>query len=295
MSGATQWIPASKLPAGRYAFWVRELVSGSEASPWSKRLIFTQQEPAVQITSGLNPGLDQTPVIGWQAIAGAASYELWINRVGVAVPALRQSGITATTHRVQVALGNGDFKVWVRADLGGGRTTGWGAGYTMSIGATVMPNIAGTTISWNAVPSATHYELWINYDGGERAKQAKLVYLPIYTQTTYTITAPLPKGRYTAWIRAVRAESGSLYEAAWSRPVEVQLTQAAEPELLNGKLLTEVFKAIAKDGLPEPPLVVNEPEYLEADDSESVVARDNNDAGTWQLVAEEEVKLKSAS
>ena len=251
VTGATQWTPASDLAAGQYAFWVRELVTSATASPWSIRFVLTQQEPAVKVTSGLNPELDQTPVLGWAAKIGAVSYELWIGRTGVPGSVYLRTGLTATSHRVVTPLGNGEFTVWVRANLGGGRTTAWGPGYRMSIGAAVVLNVTGTTVSWNAVPSATHYELWINYEGGERAKQARIVYQETYAQTSYTLSATLPKGRYKAWVRAVRAEDGQRYFGAWSSAAEMQVSQAATPEFSDAFLLTELFTAIASHGLSD--------------------------------------------
>ena len=250
---ATQWTPPFNLAAGQYAFWVRELVTSAAASPWSTRFQLTQQEPAVKVTSGLSPALDQTPVLGWATKVGAVSYELWISRTGVPGAVYRRTGLTGTSHRVATPLGNGQFTVWVQANLGGGKTTAWGPGYQMSIGATVVLSVAGTTVSWNAVPTATHYELWINYEGGEKAKQARIVYQETYVQTSYTLSAPLPKGRYKAWVRAVRAEEGHLYFGAWSSAADVQVSQAATPVIPDAFLLTELFTAIARDGIAEKP------------------------------------------
>lgn len=256
VTGATQWTPAFDLAAGRYAFWVRELVTSAAVSPWSIRFVLTQQEPAVKVTSGLNPELDQTPVLGWATKVGAVSYELWIGRTGVPGSVYQRTGLTATSHRVATSLGNGEFTVWVRANLGGGRTTAWGPGYRMSIGASVALRVTGTTVSWNAVPSATHYELWINYEGGERAKQARIVYQETYLQTSYTLSASLPKGRYKAWVRAVRAEDGQRYFGAWSSAAEMQVSQAATPGFSDAFLLTELFTAIASHGLSDNPKTI---------------------------------------
>ncbi len=257
VNGTTQWTPPFELAAGQYAFWVRELVTSAAVSPWSIRFVLTQQEPAVKVTSGLKPELDQTPVLGWATKVGTVSYELWIGRTGVPGCVYRRTGLTGTSHRVATPLGNGEFTVWVRADLGGGKTTAWGPGYQMSIGAAVVLNVTGTTVSWNAVPSATHYELWINYEGGEKPKQARIVYQETYLQTSDTVSPPLPKGRYKAWVRAVRAEEGHRYFGAWSSAAEVQVSQAATPEGPDAFLLAEVFTAIALHGLADNPKTIH--------------------------------------
>lgn len=265
---ATQWTPQFDLAVGQYAFWVRELVTNVAASPWSTRFVLTQQEPAIKVTSGLNPGLDQTPVLGWATKAGSVSYELWISRNGVPGSVYHRTGLIGTSHRVDTPLGNGQFTVWVRANLGVGKTTAWGPGYQMSIGAAVVLKVTGTTVSWNAVPSATHYELWINYEGGEKPKLARIVYQEKYLQTSYTLSAPLPKGAYRVWVRAVRAEDGHHYFGAWSSAAEVQISQAATPERSDAFLLTELFTAIARNGLAE------NPDIFDATDDQLIAATD---------------------
>ena len=250
VNGATQWTPKADLPAGRYAFWVRELVTNTAASPWSVRHVFTQQEPALKVIAGLNPGLDQTPVLEWESRPDAASYELWIAKVGVAGAVYHRTGIAGPVHRVATPLGNGDFTVWVRAYLGANKSTAWGAGYRMTVGAQVVLQVVGTTISWNAVPSATHYELWINYEGGEQARQAKIVYDATYVQTSFTLP-PLPKGTYKAWVRAIRAEGGSLFAGSWSSAAELQITQAEAIEILDSELSAVLFVAVDRSQLPD--------------------------------------------
>ncbi len=252
VNGATQWTPQSDLPAGRYAFWVRELVTSTAASPWSVRHVFTQQEPALRVIAGLNPGLDQTPVLEWESRPDAVSYELWIAKVGVVGAVYHRTAIAGTVHRVATPLGNGDFTVWVRAYLGANKSTAWGAGYRMTIGAQVVLQVVGTTISWNVVPSATHYELWINYEGGEQAGQAKIVYDATYVQTSFTLP-PLPKGTYKAWVRAIRAEGGSLFGGSWSSAAVLQITQAETSEFLDVDLSAVLLVAFDRSQLPDDP------------------------------------------
>ncbi len=260
VTGATQWTPSFDLPSGKYAFWVRELVNNTTKSPWSSRFVLTQQEPEVRVTSGLSPGLDQTPLLGWERRTGARSYELWIGQTGSSEPAYRRMGLTGTSHRVATPLGNGEFTVWVRADLGAGKVTAWGEGYRMVIGASVDLSVLGRTVSWNAVPSATYYELWINYDGGEREKQARIVHRETYFRTSYTLPATMPKGRYSVWVRAIRAEGGQRNYGVWSSPASMQLSANVTAESHDAILLTHLFTSIAREGLADTPGAI-EPKY----------------------------------
>jgi hypothetical protein len=219
VDNATSWKVNQDLLPGQYAVWVRELDGNVPVSAWSPRHIFAQLDPPLNVTGGLNPGLDHTPVLTWQTRSDALSYEIYIARSGIAGAVYRQAGLSTGTHRVPVPLGNGSFTVWVRAALPNNRFTAWGTGQTLMIGATVVISRAGSLLTWNSVREATHYELWINYEGGEQAKQPKMIHEAFYTSTSFQLPTTLPAGQYRAWVRAIRAEAGSLYTSVWSAAV----------------------------------------------------------------------------
>lgn len=224
VAGKTEWSPATPLPTGRYAIWVRELVSDTVSSNWSSRHIFVQLEPAIEVTGGLNPGLDQRPVISWTGRSDATSYEIWINRAGTPGAVYSATRLTRTSHRLGQAIGNGVFTVWVRAVLPDGRTTSWGPGATMTIGGTPVVSAIGTTLTWTAVSTATGYEVWVNYEGGAATKQAKILHLPSLKVTILPLPADeLPKGLYRAWVRAIMVDDGTVYAGPWSVMTEVHI------------------------------------------------------------------------
>lgn len=220
VTGKTEWSPATPLPIGRYAIWVRELVSNTVSSNWSARHTFIQLEPAIEVTGGLNPGLNQRPVISWAGRSDADSYEIWINRAGTPGAVYSATRLTRTSHRPGQALGNGVFTVWVRAVLTDGRTTAWGPGATMTIGGTPVVSAIGTTLAWTAVATATEYEVWINYEGGAAAKRAKILHNPSLKATILTLPSDLPKGLYRAWVRAIMVDGSTSYAGPWSLTTE---------------------------------------------------------------------------
>jgi hypothetical protein len=219
-----KWSPEVDLSGGRYAFWVRELITDGSVTSWSDARVVQKLQTPIQITAGLMPGVDQTPTISWQPNPRATSYEIWISNDGDSSPVYRRTGLVAETHRVDVPLGNGEFKVWVRAHLTAGPLTSWSDGSMMQIGAPVALVVSGNVLSWQPAAKATHYELWIDYNGGEDARQARIVHETFYFDSNYTLPNSLPRGRYTAWVRAIRAESGELYQGRWSNATEFTVT-----------------------------------------------------------------------
>lgn len=51
--------------------------------------------------------------------------------------------------------------------------------------------------TWNEVPGATHYDLWVNQIGGQNA----IINESGLTGTSFTDTSDLPSGSFTAWMR----------------------------------------------------------------------------------------------
>ena len=86
----------------------------------------------------------------------------------------------------------------------------------MVVGTAPVFSRTDDSIHWKAIPDATNYELWINYTDSKNVVHAKYVHLPDLFSLDYRI-AGLPKGRYTAWVRAIRYEGGARYDGRWSQ------------------------------------------------------------------------------
>jgi len=269
----TSWTPDADLDRGRYAFWVRELLPGGSETGWSDVAGFRKLAPSVRIIDGLEPGVDQTPTLSWENAAGAVSYEIWISRKGAVQPIYRMAGVSATSHRVDTPIGNGGFTVWVRAHFADGSASAWGAGQGMTIGEPVRLSHEGSQLTWLPIVNATHYELWIDYAGGEQPRQPKIIHEPLLTNTHFTLPNSLPRGRYTAWVRAIRAESGEVYRSHWSSAVEIEITNIhGDAGGENGE--TELTVLRRSDELPDSrtPARLMQP----ADDPSAFVASDGN-------------------
>lgn len=86
---------------------------------------------------------------------------------------------------------------------------GWDAG--IQTGPTITGPASGTvdttpTFTWDAVPLATHYELWVNeIDFGGQTVTGKVVHDTNIQGLSFTPTTPIPHSRYTVSVRAFNA------------------------------------------------------------------------------------------
>ena len=130
----------------------------------------------------------------------------------------RSDQIAATSHRIAKALSPGQYTVWVRALVTDGTRSLWGQGLRIRIGAPVALSFSQNTLLWPQANGATHYEIWITYYGTGSVPITRVVHETYFTGTRFTIPAGLAKGRYTAWVRALRSEASEVYTGLWSLP-----------------------------------------------------------------------------
>lgn len=70
---------------------------------------------------------------------GAASYQLWVDRIGIQNGIINQSGITVTTYTPATALPAGNYRIWLRSFGTDGTVGNWGAVGDFSIVSTETP------------------------------------------------------------------------------------------------------------------------------------------------------------
>ncbi|MEJ7591320.1 MAG: hypothetical protein WKF77_07210 [Planctomycetaceae bacterium] len=203
---------ATPLGLGQYTLRVFANFQGA-SSNWSQTYAFELFHPPVQITSPAIPTADATPVITWNTAAGASAYEIAVTREGAMALEYARGEISGTSHRIATALTNGQYMIAVRALFPDGSRSTWSAAHRLSIGRAVSITAGSRKLNWDALSGATHYEVWINLLGTN--PQAKIVHQPVQLTTEFMLPATLPKGRYQAWVRAIRAEAGELYAGNW--------------------------------------------------------------------------------
>lgn len=123
------WTPSSPLPDGTYT-WIAnaENTQGKFRSDWSRRVDFhVGGRPLINAPSGtLNT---KAALVQWNPVAGAASFNIWVNRVlpgQVSVNIYKASGITSNSITLPVQLENdADYRVWLQAVSTTGEVSVW--------------------------------------------------------------------------------------------------------------------------------------------------------------------------
>ena len=190
--------------------------------------------PAATLVSPAGEGIGATPIYTWQAVPGASWYELWVNdsaqskkldqwytTAGVGCPA--GTGLCSVAPSVPLAPGAATW--WIRSWSPAGYGP-WSLGLSFTVGGPAVVTlvspagggIGATPIyTWNAVPGATWYELWVNDSAqGKKLDQwytAAAVGCPAGTGLcSVGPSVPLAPGAATWWIQWW-GPSGS---ASWS-------------------------------------------------------------------------------
>ncbi len=142
-------------------------------------------------------------------VAGASSYEVWVNDNLTNRKVLQTSGITGTSYTLP-ELPASSYRVWVRS----GAAAVWSAPYDVDtrgraslIGPATNPGTNIPTFSWGLVEGATRYELWVDRVGG----QQKIVYQTQLTDLSFSPSTPMAKGTYRAWVRAFSSNQAGLW------------------------------------------------------------------------------------
>ena len=151
------------------------------------------------------------PTLTWQPVAGASRYEMWFSRAFPSASRLYSvTDITTTSWTPPASLAAAYYRYWVRAIDSVGNPMTWSNANTFSVRPTVSSPVTATfdkrpVFTWNAVPFATSYELYLRTKNGNTT-------VPIPSGTQYTPTSDLPDGDIRWWVRAI---SGST-ALAWS-------------------------------------------------------------------------------
>ncbi|MCA9047579.1 MAG: proprotein convertase P-domain-containing protein, partial [Planctomycetaceae bacterium] len=195
----------ANLPGGTYKAWARAFSPDDLPGFWSYPVTFT----VLQAPTNLSPTgatFDRTPTIGWDAVEGAASYDVWVSRrTAGEVPALvlRDQFVTGTTYTPRTDLPDGQYVVWVRAVSQEGSESAWSAGAEFTIGGRprfLSPATGSTSTSrtppflWSGITGADVYEFWVNEINPttQTVIRSKVVYAGSVSVTSFTTSTLTP-------------------------------------------------------------------------------------------------------
>jgi arylsulfatase A-like enzyme/Ca2+-binding RTX toxin-like protein len=204
----------------RFAASVRVMdtsVSGDSGVTVEYSLQVTTTVPVLKSPAGATQSL--RPEFSWNLISGAVSYDIWIRNATTGQNPYQLASSTSISWTPPVNLEIGRFNVWVRSVNARGRRSAWSVPLTFSIVTPVTLNpvalrqlTSRPTLTWQALPGAVHYDLWIN---NTLTGQTQVVREPALSTTSWSASADLPMGTYRAWVRGVDAEG---IARTWSSP-----------------------------------------------------------------------------
>jgi len=173
------------------------------------------------------------PTLTWNAIDGAAAYDMWLGRVSpsnVRVLESESASLTGTTYTPSEDLTPGLYRAWVRVE----GSADWSASQTFEIKPTLVHPISATfearpTFEWNAIPETPGYELFVRTQDPSLGTNGDIILSDIdAATTTWTPDFDLPEGSIRWWVRPSDARGNS----GWS---DVGITRMdGQAEVLSG-------------------------------------------------------------
>ena len=198
---------STPLPIGSYTAWIRGVTANGYTGAWTARIDFSIVG-APTVTQGLNSTFDRTPVFAWDALAGAAKYEVSIKNLNTGKTTLNPRDINGLQFTPTTNMADGEYRWWVIGVSAQGFRSQWSAPMDMYIGGRPQlltpsgtTSVATPAFRWNIVDGAVQYDLWVNQIGGK----SQIVREQALTDSSFTPDKALSRGVYRAWIRAVNA------------------------------------------------------------------------------------------
>jgi len=180
--------------------------------------IYDSVIPASEIATSANIIVPQgtsrnpRPVFTWPVIENAASYSLWVEKIGASNNPVINETLTVNDYAAPIDLGLGQYRTWVRAALNDGSRTPWKA-QTFSIDGQVDLNpiaanqlTARPELQWQPFPGVVKYDLWIDDTANHVTQYIRNQNI---TGTSWTPATDMPLGSYQAWIRGVAADGAT--------------------------------------------------------------------------------------
>ncbi len=230
---------SSRLPIGRYSVWVRA-VNEVGKSQWSSAYSLSINV-AVTLLPPQVGGEIGTPLVRWNPVDGATSYEVLVETSPVDASLSKRFTVTnATSWSPETPLTLGAWKIWVRAVMPDGYRSQWSLPTETTNNAAPriisgnQPTFDQTPdLSWEPVAGATSYEVYIRNLGNGQISQ-----LSNLSDTVYVPTSDMAVGRYQWWVRGANSlgfvgkwSAGSVLEIG-GRPTIVSPKNSVTGEVL---------------------------------------------------------------
>lgn len=222
---ATSYTPTVDLGIGTYNVWVRGFTSSGLASLWSNSGVW-QTRPTTTLTDSGRTESSKAFSIQWDAVPGASSYDIWVDRLTSRTSQyLRNTNVLTNSLSVDnIAIGK--YAVWIRARNTRGDLTQWSTQGIINVSygptgiqANAIDFNSSSSLSWATVPGATAYDVWVDNLTTSTAQVVRNTNVAITTLGMPGLTV----GSYRAWVRA-KDVNGASY--AWGAPLSFEFRKA---------------------------------------------------------------------
>jgi hypothetical protein len=233
------------LPTGQdYVWWVRAK-NAFGPGDWSASLQFRVTlpgPPATTVVAPSGPGTPRTPTYTWNVVGSATFYYLWVQPIGGA-PAIQTwypSGavcgpvtcsVTPSTELLTGVTYNAWVQTWNADNFGGwSPTVTFSTSPMTTTGPTGTVNTPAPIYTWNRVPGAITYDLWVEPTGGAPVVRT-LVSDATCGATTCSVVPrnELANGPHSWWVRPLYGSVSGAWSAEGTFAVDAVTPGATSP------------------------------------------------------------------
>ncbi len=221
----TSYTVTTELPIGNYSVWVRGFTATGQAGVWSSPSVWNLRPTTTVLNSGRTETSDSFS-IGWNPIPGAATYDVWVDRLtSSTLQYYRNTSVSGTSVSVS-GFAVGQYGVWVRAKNSAGDLVAWSRRGTINVNyAPAQIAVTGSllsskpTLTWLPVNGAAQYQVWVS----NILASTTAVIDDSSVQPTSLKLSSLTAGSYRAWVRGrdSNVNGGAFY--AWTNAFDFEI------------------------------------------------------------------------
>jgi hypothetical protein len=200
--------------------WNATYTGGSGTGTWTgTRTSVTALETPVPI-GPIGTVAMPTPTFTWNAVAGAAYYDLWVDNTSAGYTAVNATNIVGTSYTPAGSLATGSsYAYYIRAHTASGVVSAWTNAVAFNIptptplSAPIVLGTVGNTydptpdLMWQPVAGADFYDVWVS---DATSGQSQVIRDTHFVGTTYTPTTSLTVNHTYIWYVRALSNAGGL-------------------------------------------------------------------------------------